>query len=82
MWGERRTLEPDVRAAGWPAYEPLSQLGSSRAVFRQYRGTLQGSITEAAYAAGFGSYAQFHRVFTQAYGKGPRECLTPRQRKE
>jgi methylphosphotriester-DNA--protein-cysteine methyltransferase len=50
--------------------------------FEQYRGTLQSSITEAAYAAGFGSYAQFHRVFTQAYGKGPRECLTPRQRKE
>jgi AraC-like DNA-binding protein len=33
------------------------------------------TITEAVYAAGFGSYAQFHRVFTQAYGSGPRECL-------
>ncbi len=33
------------------------------------------TITEAVYAAGFGSYAQFHRVFTQAYGRGPRECL-------
>jgi AraC-like DNA-binding protein len=33
------------------------------------------TITEAMYAAGFGSYAQFHRVFTQTYGKGPRECL-------
>ena len=32
-------------------------------------------MTHAAYAAGFGSYAQFHRVFTQAYGRGPRECL-------
>jgi AraC-like DNA-binding protein len=35
----------------------------------------QRTITEAVYAAGFGSYAQFHRVFTQAYGRGPRECL-------
>jgi len=33
------------------------------------------TITESVYAAGFGSYAQFHRVFTQAYGRGPRECL-------
>ena len=33
------------------------------------------TITEAVYASGFGSYAQFHRVFTQAYGRGPRECL-------
>ncbi len=33
------------------------------------------TITEAVYAAGFGSYAQFHRVFTEAYGRGPRECL-------
>jgi AraC-like DNA-binding protein len=35
----------------------------------------QTTITEAVYAAGFGSYAQFHRVFTAAYGRGPRECL-------
>jgi len=45
--------------------------------FEKYRGALKSSITEAAYAAGFGSYAQFHRVFCEAYGKGPRECLTP-----
>jgi AraC-like DNA-binding protein len=35
----------------------------------------QRTITESVYAAGFGSYALFHRVFTQAYGRGPRECL-------
>lgn len=34
-----------------------------------------GNLLESAYAAGFGSYAQFHRVFTVAYGAGPRECL-------
>jgi len=26
----------------------------------------------AAFAAGFGSYSQFHRVFTRVYGQGPR----------
>lgn len=29
------------------------------------------NITEAAFAAGFGSYAQFHRVFTQTMGQSP-----------
>jgi AraC-like DNA-binding protein len=42
-----------------------------------YRQPEQKTITEAVYAAGFGSYAQFHRVFTQVYGRGPRECLRP-----
>ena len=28
-------------------------------------------MLEAAYAAGFGSYAQFYKVFVQAYGTGP-----------
>ncbi|MCC5843147.1 MAG: helix-turn-helix transcriptional regulator [Verrucomicrobia bacterium] len=35
----------------------------------------QPTILEAVHAAGFGSYAQFHRVFHQAYGQGPREAL-------
>lgn len=43
--------------------------------FDLHRGSDQKTIAEAAYAAGFGSYAQFHRVFTQAYGHGPREGL-------
>ena len=29
------------------------------------------NMTEAALAAGFGSYVQFHRVFTQVMGRGP-----------
>ena len=40
-----------------------------------YRQPDQRTITEAVYAAGFGSYAQFHRVFTQVYGNSPREFL-------
>ncbi len=34
------------------------------------------SILDAALAAGFGSYAQFYRVYKEAYGKGPRQSLT------
>jgi AraC-like DNA-binding protein len=41
----------------------------------EYRQSDQKNIAEAAYAAGFGSYAQFYKVFTQAYGRGPRECM-------
>ena len=37
------------------------------------------SLAEAAFAAGFGSYAQFHRVFTEAYGQGPRALLNSRK---
>jgi AraC-like DNA-binding protein len=43
--------------------------------FEQYQRSDQKTITEAVYAAGFGSYAQFYKVFTQAYGRGPREAL-------
>jgi len=43
--------------------------------FDLYRGSEQKTITEAMFAAGFGSYAQFHRVFTQFHGRGPRDCL-------
>jgi AraC-like DNA-binding protein len=35
------------------------------------RGPVRKTLTEAAYEAGFGSYAQFYRVFSQAYGSGP-----------
>ncbi len=40
-----------------------------------YHGRSQPSLMEASYAAGFGSYAQFFRVFRDAYGQGPREAL-------
>lgn len=44
--------------------------------FEQYQKTGQKNLTESVYAAGFGSYAQFYKVFAQAYGCGPRECMT------
>lgn len=44
----------------------------------EYRGAEQKSITEAAYAAGFGSYAQFYKVFQETYKYGPREALAQR----
>jgi AraC-like DNA-binding protein len=44
-----------------------------------YRATgEQRTIAEAVYAAGFGSYAQFYKVFTESYGRGPREVLRGR----
>jgi AraC-like DNA-binding protein len=43
--------------------------------FEQYRQAETVTLAEAVYAAGFGSYAQFYKVFSQAYGCGPRECL-------
>lgn len=44
--------------------------------FEEFRQPGKKTIARAVYAAGFGSYAQFYKVFTQAYGRGPRECLT------
>lgn len=43
-----------------------------------YRKPAKPTIIEAVYAAGFGSYAQFYKVFTDAYGEGPRACLQNR----
>ncbi len=43
--------------------------------FEQYQQPDQKTITEAVYGAGFGSYAQFYKVFSQVYGRGPRDCL-------
>lgn len=40
-----------------------------------YRGSSHKTILEAALEAGFGSYAQFFRVFSKAYGEGPRQSL-------
>jgi AraC-like DNA-binding protein len=42
---------------------------------------LQGTnLLEAALEAGFGSYAQFHRVFRQQMGVTPKQHLAQRQR--
>jgi methylphosphotriester-DNA--protein-cysteine methyltransferase len=57
---------------------PLSRYRNSVRLARfweAYRHPEQKTVTEAMFEAGFGSYAQFYRVFAQAYGEGPRACL-------
>ena len=39
------------------------------------RGRTRPTIMEAAFAAGFGSYAQFYKIFRDAYGESPRSSL-------
>jgi len=43
--------------------------------FEYYRRPNTHTVLDAAYAAGFGSYAQFFRVFTETYGEGPRKSF-------
>jgi AraC-like DNA-binding protein len=43
--------------------------------FDLYRQDEHMTMLDAAFAAGFGSYAQFYKVFTKAYGRGPRQAL-------
>jgi AraC-like DNA-binding protein len=47
--------------------------------WEEYRQPSQKNLSEAVYAAGFGSYAQFYKVFVQAYGRGPRASLAEEQ---
>lgn len=57
---------------------PLNRYRNSLRLARfweHYRKPAQPTILEAVYAAGFGSYAQFYKIFTEAYGQGPRSCL-------
>jgi len=57
---------------------PLSRYRNSLRLSKfleQYRGAEENNITEAAFAAGFGSYAQFYKVFQETYKCGPREAL-------
>jgi AraC-like DNA-binding protein len=59
----------------------LSQCRNSMRLSRfweEYRRTDRTKLAEAVYAAGFGSYAQFYKIFTRAYGCGPRASLTDR----
>jgi methylphosphotriester-DNA--protein-cysteine methyltransferase len=49
-----------------------------RRFWRLMRGETRPAVTEAVFAAGFGSYAQFYKVFVREYGQGPRECLGER----
>ena len=57
---------------------PMSQYRNSLRLARfweQYTQKTSRNLTEAMFAAGFGSYAQFYRVFRETYGRGPREIL-------
>jgi methylphosphotriester-DNA--protein-cysteine methyltransferase len=60
------------RQIGVPLNRYRNSLRLSR-FWTHHRHSEKKKLTEAAYAAGFGSYAQFHKVFTQAYGCGPRD---------
>lgn len=54
---------------------PLNRYRNSLRLARfweHYRNPVQPTIMEAVFAAGFGSYAQFYKVFTEVYGEGPR----------
>lgn len=58
---------------------PLSQYRNTLRLGRfwnYYHGRDAPNFTEAVYAAGFGSYSQFYKVFTRQYGCGPRDSLT------
>ena len=60
---------------------PMSRYRNSLRLSRfwqHYRRPEQTTLAEAVYAAGFGSYAQFYKVFTHTYGRGPRACLALR----
>jgi AraC-like DNA-binding protein len=65
------------RQIGVPMSRYRNSLRLSR-FWQQYRQREPTTLTEAVYAAGFGSYAQFYKVFAQTYGRGPRACLGSR----
>lgn len=65
------------REIGVPLNRYRNSLRLSR-FFEQYQPAEGKTMTEAVYAAGFGSYAQFYKVFSQAYGRGPRDSLRSR----
>lgn len=78
----RRCSASEARLSGMFARQigvPLTRYRNSLRLGRfwdHYRGgDMQRTAAESVYAAGFGSYAQFHRVFTQAYGHGPHASL-------
>jgi AraC-like DNA-binding protein len=63
-----------VRQVGVPLNRYRNGVRLSR-FLELWRLPKQKTITEAAYDSGFGSYAQFYKVFSQAYGCGPRGVL-------
>ena len=57
---------------------PMNQYSNSarlRAFMEDYHRPGKRTILESMYAAGFGSYAQFYKVFSAFYGYAPREYL-------
>ena len=62
------------RQVGVPLNKYRNSIRLSR-FFDLYREMGRKSFAASAYGAGFGSYAQFYKVFTQAYGRGPQTCL-------
>lgn len=70
-------------SASWLSRLFRQQMGVSMVDFRNrqrierffelYRDGSRLNITQAAFEAGFGSYAQFHRVFRKTLGYGPAE---------
>jgi AraC-like DNA-binding protein len=63
-----------ARELGVPLSRYRNRLRLSRFLDLQ-RAPVHRTVTEAVYAAGFGSYAQFYKVFVQTYGCGPRDSL-------
>ena len=60
---------------------PLSQYRNTIRLGRFWECYVEGgssNITEAMFEAGFGSYAQFYKVFRAQYGRGPRHLLGSR----
>lgn len=60
---------------------PLAHYRNSLRLVRfweQFQGRSQPTLMEAVHTAGFGSYAQFYKVFAQTYGAGPREVFEQR----
>ena len=49
--------------------------------WEELRGAPRANLLEAVFAAGFGSYAQFYRVFKEAYGVNPRASVNGRHGK-
>lgn len=57
---------------------PLSGYRNSLRLSRFFDAFQRGdrtTLAEAVYHAGFGSYAQFYKIFTQSYGQSPRKCF-------
>jgi AraC-like DNA-binding protein len=62
------------REIGVPLTRYRNSIRLSR-FWKAYRVSHGRSLLDAALAAGFGSYAQFYRVYREAYGQGPRETM-------